>query len=172
MQMSDSFIGKNMLDVDTLFKTLSDNADNTTHSFLDGVLKISRTNNYNSGVYVYNESLNIFKGKALTLSFDAKSSADGMKLRFFICNGTAVYSDKISTNDYTRHTININAGSGENNNFIIYGNDVAGDVYLKNIMITLSSIKDNTYTKFIPSNAVLYDNYLSILKRIEILESK
>lgn len=156
-QRNEAYLKKNLVNYKSLFSDLSDNADGTSHSYSDGELMITRTSNIYSGVYVYSAQITPLQGKNLIVSFDAKATVTGMKLNIYLCEGgTPSVTDAI-TSDYKRYRLKIKAGSSQNN-LIIYGNDVAGDVYIKNFMITEDYVTDTEYVDYVKSNMEL-DTY-------------
>lgn len=155
-QQNNGYLQKNLVDYKSLFNELSNNVTGTTHTYSDGVLKISRVKDISSGVYVYSKQITPLQSKELVVSFDAKSSVSTMNLRVYICNGEPKNTENLTT-DYKRYCLYVKAGNAENA-FIIYGNDVAGDVWIKNLMITEKYVEDTTYVDCIKSNKEL-DTY-------------
>lgn len=156
-QQNNGYLQKNLVDYKSLFADLTDNAEGTTHTYSDGILKISRTANIYSGVYIYSGQITPLRGKELVVSFDAKSSVSTMNLRVYIAEDGAAGTTENLTTDYKRYRLNVKAGSTQNN-LVIYGNDVAGDVWIKNFMITEKYVEDMTYIDYIKSNMEL-DTY-------------
>ena len=153
-QQNNGYLKKNLVDYKSLFSDLTDNAVGTSHSYSAGELKIIRTANQYSGVYIYSKQITPLQGKDLIVSFDAKSSVDGMKLSVYVCDGGVPSITETLTSDYKRYRLEIKAGSAANN-LIIYGNTVAGDAYIKNFMITEKYVEDTTYVDHVKSNAEL-----------------
>lgn len=157
-QQNNGYLQKNLVDYKSLFNELSNNVTGTTHTYSDGVLKISRVKDKDSGVYAYSKQITPLQNKELVVSFDAKSSVSTMNLRVYICSeGVKPGTTENLTTDYKRYRLDIKAGKA-GNVFIIYGNDVAGDVWIKNLMITEKYVEDTTYVDRIKSNMEL-DTY-------------
>lgn len=155
-QENNGYLQKNLVDYRSLFADLSDNGTGTSHSYTsnDGVLKISRVANQYSGVYIYSGQITPLQGKDLIVSFDAKATVTGMKLNIYICDGEAPGVTDAITSDYKRYQLKIKAGY-TSNNLIIYGNAVAGNVWIKNFMITEKYVTDTTYVDPVKSNMEL-----------------
>lgn len=148
--------GKSLIpdkDMNNLLSKMSDNADGTTHSYADGVLTVNRIANVNSGVYVYSSIFKRFDNKRVKISFDAKSSVDGMFLSIFLNNSSYSYTP-ILTSEYKRYSVELLAGDTRHN-FIIYGNAVAGEVDIKNVMFSDAAYNDTSYEPYFPSNKML-----------------
>ena len=148
--------GKNLIpyeDMNNLLSNMNDNADGTTHSYTDGVLSINRAANVNSGVYVYSSIFKRFDNKKVKISFDAKSSVNGMFLSIFLNNSSYSYTP-ILTSEYKRYSVEVVAGDTAHN-FIIYGNAVAGEVNIKNVMFSEAVYNDTSYEPYFPSNKML-----------------
>lgn len=156
-QQNNGYLQKNLVDYKSLFDDLSDNGEGTTHTYSDGILKISRTANIYSGVYIYSAQITPLQGKELVVSFDAKSTVSTMNLRVYISTGEAPGTTENLTTEYKRYRLDVKAGSTDIN-LVIYGNDVAGDVWIKNFMITEKYVEDTTYVDRIKSNMEL-DTY-------------
>lgn len=157
-QQNNGYLQKNLVDYKSLFNESSNNVTGTTHTYSDGVLKISRVKDKDSGVYAYSKQITPLQSKELVVSFDAKSSVSTMNLRVYICSeGVKPGTTENLTTDYKRYRLDIKAGNA-GNVFIIYGNDVAGDVWIKNLMITEKYVEDTTYVDRIKSNMEL-DTY-------------
>lgn len=154
-QQNNGYLQKNLVDYKSLFNVLSNNVTGTTHTYSDGVLKISRVKDKDSGVYAYSKQITQLQNKELVVSFDAKSSVSTMNLRVYICSeGVKPGTTENLTTYYKRYCLNIKAGNA-GNVFIIYGNDVAGDVWIKKLMITEKYVEDTTYVDPIKSNMEL-----------------
>lgn len=154
-QQNNGYLQKNLVDYKSLFNELSNNVTGTTHTYSDGVLKISRVKDKDSGVYAYSKQITPLQSKELVVSFDAKSSVSTMNLRVYICSeGVKPGTTENLTTEYKRYRLDIKAGNA-GNVFIIYGNDVAGDVWIKNLMITEKYVEDTTYVDRIKSNMEL-----------------
>ncbi len=148
--------GKNLIpdeNMNKLLSQMSDNSDGTMHSYSDGVLSINRTANVNSGVYVYSSIFKRFDNKKIKISFDAKCSVSGMVLSIFLNNSAYSYTP-ILTSEYKRYSVEVAAGDTAHN-FIIYGNAVAGEVNIKNIMFSEAVYNDTSYEPYFPSNKML-----------------
>lgn len=148
--------GKSLIqdkNMNNLLSQMSDNADGTTHSYADGVLTVNRIANVNSGVYVYNSIFRRFDNKKIKISFDAKSSVDGMVLSISLNDSALVYTT-ILTSDYKRYSVEVQA-RGTQHNFIIYGNAVAGEVDIKNVMLSEAIYNNTSYEPYFPSNKML-----------------
>nr|DAD56979.1 MAG TPA: Peptidase [Bacteriophage sp.] len=153
-QQNNGYLQKNLVDYKSLFADLTDNAEGTTHTYSDGILKISRTANIYSGVYIYSGQITPLQGKDLIVSFDAKASVTTMNLRVYISEGGVPVTTENLTTKYKRYCLDVKAGSTENN-LVIYGNNVAGDVWIKNFMITEKYVTDATYVDPVKSNMEL-----------------
>lgn len=155
LELSDVAGGKNILDYTSIGENFSTNATGTSFSFSNGEYVITRVNNFNSGIYTYSSLLNVLDGKKIRLSFDAKTDTSGMSIRFCVGNGNG-YVTKELTEEYKRYASDFNITTGVP--LIFYGNDLAGNMYIKNIMfedITNSESVDSTYEPHIPSVKML-----------------
>ena len=169
-QLNYGYLRKNLVDCDTLFEKCADNATGTSHKYENGELKITRVANINSGIYYYDELYAAMKNKDLRLSFDAKTEATGMKLQICINNSVRYESPEIASS-YTRYTMKIHAYDASTS-IIIYGNEVGGDVYIKNLMVTDIDDTDVHYTAYAKSNVDLTSEMKALEKRIAALEAK
>ena len=148
--------GKNLIpdeDMNKLLSQMSDNTTGTTHSYADGVLSINRIANVNSGVYVYSSIFKRFDNKKIKISFDAKSSVDSMFLKISLNNSEYANTPTL-TSEYKRYYVELFAGDTKHN-FIIYGNAVAGEVDIKNVMFSDATYNDTSYEPYFPSNKML-----------------
>ena len=155
--------GKNLIpdeDMNNLLSSMSDNTTGTTHSYADGVLSINRIANVNSGVYVYSSIFKRFDNKKIKISFDAKSSVDSMFLKISLNNSEYANTPTL-TSEYKRYYVELFAGDTKHN-FIIYGNAVAGEVDIKNVMFSDATYNDTSYEPYFPSNKMLTKDVDSI----------
>lgn len=162
---------KNVFDYTSIANRFSNNADGTEHTYSDGEFVITRVANNNSGVYSYANELNIFKGKKIRVTLDAKTNTDGMDIRVSL--GGLSYVVKTITTSYARYSFDFDLSDVTNGYpFVIYGNSVAGNMYIKDIMfedVTKSVSTGDTYEPYtgtqalIPISAPLYDgDYIEI----------
>lgn len=156
LEVSDIAGGKNILDYTSIGENFSNNVTGTSFSFSNGEYVITRVNNFNSGIYTYSSLLNVLDGKKIRLSFDAKTDTSGMSIRFCVGKGDYGYVTKELTEEYKRYASDFNITTGAP--LIFYGNALAGNMYIKNIMfedITNSESIDSTYKPYIPSVKML-----------------
>lgn len=157
-QQNNGYLQKNLVDYKSLFSgVVADNVAGTTHTYSNGILKISRIGNMFSGIYVHSNKIATLQRKELIVSFDAKSSVSTMNLRVYICSegiGAKAGTTENLTTDYKRYSLDIKAGDA-GDILVIYGNDVAGDVWIKNLMIAEKYVEDTTYVDPIKSNMEL-----------------
>ena len=163
--------GKNLVDYTSLdFPT---NATGTSAAYSNGEIIITRVADINSGIYSFNEKLKNLGGKKIRTSFDVKTDTEGMQLRLNL--GQTGWINKAITSDYTRYSLDFDL---TNANMIIgsypieiYGNAVAGNMYIKNIMfedITNTVPEDSTYEPYtetvitIPIDTLYEGDYLEV----------
>lgn len=171
LELSDVAGGKNILDYTSIGENFSENATGTSFSFSNGEYVITRVNNFISGIYTYSSLLNVLDGKKIRLSFDAKTDTSGMSIRFFVGNGNG-YVTKELTEEYKRYASDFNITTGAP--LIFYGNHLAGNMYIKNIMfedITNSESVDSTYEPHIPSVKMLTKDVDSVKNDLSEQES-
>lgn len=149
--------GKNLFDYTSIANRFSNNANGTKHTYSDGEFVITRVANNNSGVYSYANELNIFKGKKIRVTLDAKTNTDGMNIS--VALGGLSYVVKAITTSYTRYSFDFDLSDVANGYpFVIYGNAVAGNMYIKDIMfedITKEVSTDDTYEPYTETQALI-----------------
>lgn len=159
LEYSDIAGGKNILDYTNIGGNFANNVIGTSFSYLNGEYIIKRIADVNSGIYTYSKLLNVLDGKKIRLSFDAKTDASGMCMRLAI--GESGIKEQELTTSYNRYAIEFDLTSRSGIPLIFYGNTVAGNMYIKNIMfedITNSESVDSTYEPHIPSVKMLAED--------------
>lgn len=148
--------GKNLLDYNIIGSWFSVNVSGTSFSYSNGEYTIKRIADINSGIYTYSSLLNILKGKKIRLSFDAKTDTSGMSMRVELGN-VGVKTQEITTS-YNRYAIEFDLTYVSGIPLVFYGNAVAGNMYIKNIMfedITNTVPEDSTYEPYTETQALI-----------------
>ena len=159
--------GKNLLDYNEIGSGFSTNEDGTSFSYSNGEYTITRVAHIYSGIYIYSSLLNVLNGKKIRLSFDAKTDTSGMSMHVEL-GKTGIKKQEITTS-YNRYAIEIELTYSYASPLVFYGNAVAGNMYIKNIMfedITNTVPEDSTYEPYtetvttIPIDTLYEGDYL------------
>ena len=132
----------------------------TSHTIADGVITVvnaSTSDTHHKGIYVpkstINPMLEALEGVPITLSCDVKFNTSVTNFRFGMDSGSSYYT--VGT-DFVHIEKTLTFESSLANNLIFYiPSTSAYTFYVKNIMIRLASITDNTYEDFAKTNQQL-----------------
>lgn len=144
---------KNFIDYNKL--NWNDNI-NSSHTFENGELIITRNGEWSSGPYLVLSSLIIkmFAGRKIRISLDAKSDVSGMELLLVFSYRNINVDNKFEiTTSYERYAsvFDFPKELVETTIICFYGNALAGKMYIKNIMfedITEYDSGDYTYEPY------------------------